>query len=61
MTCALIMPDKTIDERFDYVMDYWKRLSGGVAPGFNNSVYLSERASADRNFCLGFMMKEKGM
>ena len=33
---------------------------GGERPGFANAVYLSERATADTNFCLGYMMKEKG-
>ena len=27
---------------------------------FNNSIYLSEKDSADRNYCLGYMMQEKG-
>lgn len=30
------------------------------SPTFANSTYLSERASADRNFCLGYMMREEG-
>ena len=29
-------------------------------PTFANSTYLSERASADRNFCLAYMMREEG-
>ena len=32
---------------------------GGVRPGFDNSVYLSERKTADRNFALGYFMREK--
>ena len=27
---------------------------------FDNETYLSEKDTADRNFCLGFMMKEAG-
>ena len=30
------------------------------SPTFANSTYLSEKASADRNFCLGYMMREEG-
>jgi len=26
----------------------------------SNSMYMSERSTADRNFCLGYMMQEKG-
>jgi len=35
-------------------------LSGGFKPGFDNSVYLSERGSADKNFSLAYLMKSKG-
>jgi glutaminase len=38
----------------------WQRLGGGRRPGFNNAVYLSERQSADRNFALGYSMRESG-
>jgi len=41
-------------------METWEKLTGGQRPGFGNAVYLSERATADTNFCLGYMMKEKG-
>ena len=34
--------------------------SAGQKPSFANSMYLSESATADRNFCLGYMMNESG-
>ena len=46
--------------RFDNVIDRWRALAGGVSPRFSNSVYLSERETADRNFALGYFMREKG-
>ncbi len=46
--------------RFDNVIDSWRALAGGVSPRFSNSVYLSERETADRNFALGYFMREKG-
>ena len=46
--------------RFAYVLDTWQALSGGVRPGFNNAVFLSERETADRNFALAYFMREKG-
>ncbi len=46
--------------RFDYVMGRWQALCGGEKPRFNTSVYLSERQTADRNFALGYFMREKG-
>ncbi|MEM7449514.1 MAG: glutaminase A [Myxococcota bacterium] len=72
MACSLIRLSerrKRIDEgrdlrgwagkRFDYVLGRWKALAGGTAPRFSNSVYLSERETADRNFALGHFMREK--
>jgi glutaminase len=58
MTSSLIKPELDIADRFDYVLQIWKNLSGGQHVGFNNAVYLSERQTADRNFALGYFMKE---
>lgn len=33
-------------------------MSGGEPFGFNNAVFLSEREAADRNYALGFYMRE---
>ena len=60
MTCSLIRPDADIADRFDHVAATWQRLAGGRRPGFNNAVYLSERQTADRNFALGYSMRESG-
>ena len=60
MTCSLIRPEDDIADRFDLVAATWQRLAGGRRPGFNNAVYLSERQSADRNFALGYSMRESG-
>ncbi|KPU76742.1 uncharacterized protein Dana_GF11462, isoform C [Drosophila ananassae] len=62
LTCslmnALVKPDMTSAEIFDYTMSWFKRLSGGEYIGFNNAVFLSEREAADRNYALGFYMRE---
>ena len=60
MTCSLIRPGWDIADRFDLVAATWRRLAGGARPGFNNAVYLSERQTADRNFALGYSMRESG-
>jgi glutaminase len=60
MTTSLIRPHEDIADRFDLVADTWRRLAGGARPGFNNAVYLSERQTADRNFALGYSMRESG-
>lgn len=46
--------------RLNYVMDRWEALCGGEKPRFSSPVYLSERQTADRNFALGYFMREKG-
>ena len=60
MTCSLIRPDDDIADRFDHGAATWRRLAGGRRPGFINAVYLSERQTADRNFALGYSMRESG-
>ena len=39
-------------------MQRWSDLCGGAKPSFSNSIYLSERQTADRNFALGYFMRE---
>ena len=58
MSSSLIKPQESLADRFDHVMSVWKNLSGGVRPGYNNSVYHSEKETADRNFALAHYMRE---
>lgn len=60
MCCSLIHPEQEFADRFDHVMNTWQTLAGGEKAGFSNAVYLSERATADRNFALGYFMRENG-
>lgn len=55
---TLVHPEMTLAEKFDYTQQWFKRLSGGENYGFNNAVFLSEREAADRNYALGFYMRE---
>ncbi len=59
MSTSLIEPELDAADRFDHIMRMWTALAGGEKPRFNNSVYLSERETADRNFALGYMMSER--
>lgn len=58
MSCSLIKPGEPMSRRFGHVMETWTRLCGNTKIGFANSVYLSEKDTADRNWCLGYMMQE---
>jgi glutaminase len=60
MVCSLIDKELCPSERFDKVIQWTRRLAGGIRPGFNNSVYLSEKLTADRNFAMAYLMKSKG-
>ncbi|MEM1380532.1 MAG: glutaminase A [Pseudomonadota bacterium] len=57
---ALIRPERTNADRFDHVMQVWRALCGDRKAGFDNAVFLSERETADRNFALAYMMRERG-
>jgi glutaminase len=59
MTTSLIKNNLPLSERFEYIINKWNDLSGNIYKvGFNNSVYLSEKGTADRNFALAYFMKE---
>jgi glutaminase len=60
MTCSLLHSREELADRFDHVAATWRRASGSSTIGFNNAVYLSECNTADRNFALGHMMRERG-
>merc|ERR1711871_46885 len=52
-------PDSS--KRLEKVLDFWRDLSGGPnAPiGYDDPTYRSESSCADRNRCLGYMMRER--
>ena len=66
MCASMVKPEAAMSDRFDYTMSVWRDLCGCTPtspphkrPTFANSVYLSESATADRNWCLGFLMQEE--
>lgn len=59
MSTTLVKPNDSQSKRFNFALNYWNRLTSNLGLSFNNSVYLSEKDSADRNYCLAYMMQEK--
>lgn len=58
MCASLIKPEAPLADRFDFVMQKWRDLAGGKSAAFDNTVYLSEKQTADRNFALAYFMRE---
>ena len=52
MCASLIDYRNSLANRFDKIISYWSKLAANTKINFSTSVYLSERASADRNNCL---------
>lgn len=58
VTTSLVRPRLNIADRFDYILSVFKKTAGDEFVGFNNAVFQSERVNADRNFALGYFMRE---
>ncbi|XP_049449401.1 glutaminase kidney isoform, mitochondrial isoform X3 [Epinephelus fuscoguttatus] len=56
---SLIKQGASNAERFDYVMNFLKNMAGNEYVGFSNATFQSERESGDRNFAIGYYLKEK--
>ncbi len=59
MSCALVQRGRPSADRFDHVAGVWAELTGGTRPGFSNATYLSERETGDRNYALGYSLREQ--
>lgn len=57
MSCSMIQPGCPLGDRLEHCMKTWTQLCGSDV-SFSGSMFLGERETADRNFCLGYMMKE---
>jgi len=56
--CSLLRPELALEERLQSVRSVWQKLSGDPGFDLNESVYQSERQTADRNFALAYFMRE---
>uniref|UniRef100_A0AC34FE18 Glutaminase n=1 Tax=Panagrolaimus sp. ES5 TaxID=591445 RepID=A0AC34FE18_9BILA len=55
---SLIKNSWNTADRFDHMLTEYRKIAGSEYVGFNNAVFLSERATADRNYALSYYMKE---
>ncbi|XP_055074124.2 glutaminase 2b [Misgurnus anguillicaudatus] len=56
---SLIKPRANKAEKFDYVMEFVKKMTGREYVGFSNGTFQSEKETGDRNFAIGYYLKEK--
>ncbi|XP_060925641.1 glutaminase 2b isoform X2 [Limanda limanda] len=56
---SLIKPCSNKADKFDYVMEFVKKMAGQEYVGFSNATFQSEKETGDRNFAIGYYMKEK--
>ncbi|KAL7837619.1 hypothetical protein SRHO_G00273300 [Serrasalmus rhombeus] len=56
---SLIKPGSNKAEKFDYVMDFVNKMAGMEYVGFSNATFQSEKETGDRNFAIGYYLKEK--
>ncbi|XDV49168.1 hypothetical protein PO909_018469 [Leuciscus waleckii] len=56
---SLIKPGSNKAEKFDFMMDYLKRMTGKEYVGFSNATFQSEKETGDRNYAIGYYLKEK--
>lgn len=60
IVCTSLIKQKASNaEKFDYVMNSLKTMAGNEYVGFSNATFQSERESGDRNFAIGYYLKEK--
>ncbi|CAG0913555.1 unnamed protein product [Notodromas monacha] len=55
---ALVHPEMDSATKFDFVCQYLKAMAGNDPIGFNNSVFLSEKSSGNRNFAIAFHLMD---
>jgi glutaminase len=61
MVVSLIAAEEKPEARLLKVKKFWQAMSGGVAPGWNESAFASEKRVADSDRALAYYMQQKGL
>ncbi|XP_041520385.1 glutaminase liver isoform, mitochondrial isoform X3 [Microtus oregoni] len=56
---SLIKMDCNKAEKFDFVLQYLNKMAGNEFMGFSNATFQSEKETGDRNYAIGYYLKEK--
>ncbi|XP_074082468.1 glutaminase liver isoform, mitochondrial isoform X2 [Macrotis lagotis] len=56
---SLIKMDCNKAEKFDFVLQYLTKMAGNEYMGFSNATFQSEKETGDRNYAIGYYLKEK--
>uniref|UniRef100_UPI00398F7AB3 glutaminase kidney isoform, mitochondrial-like isoform X3 n=1 Tax=Pristiophorus japonicus TaxID=55135 RepID=UPI00398F7AB3 len=56
---SLIKPGANKAEKFDCIMHFLNKMAGNEYVGFSNATFQSEKETGDRNFAIGYYLKEK--
>ena len=55
---SLIRNESSVSDRYDYIFNEIRKIAGSTQISFSNSVFLSEREQADRNWAIGHFLNE---
>ena len=57
----LVRPElDDIARKYEFVYQIFEQMAGGEMVQFNNSIFLAEKSSVDRDFALAYFMRENG-
>ena len=59
--CSILKPHLSLDLRFEYTYEQYRKLSGYEYVGFNNATCLKEKSIADHNVSIAYLLKESGV
>ena len=53
-----VKPELELADKYEFVLNVFEQMAGREMVEFNNSLFLSEKTSMDRDFALAYFMRE---